>query len=65
MSAKYILYLVVTLIVILAMDSINLNGFFKKNKVLQARILYFLLALALVYLITNFIWDFVSVSRII
>ncbi len=63
MNAKYFLYLLVTLIVIFAMDSINLNGFFKKNKILQARILYFLLALSLVYLVTNFIWDFFSVSK--
>lgn len=58
MSAKYFLYLFVTVLVVFAMDSINLNGVFKKNKIFQARILYFLIALALIYLITNFIWDF-------
>lgn len=64
MSAKYFIYLFVTVVVIFAMDSINLNGFFKKNKVLQARILYFLIALALIYLITNFIWDFFITTKI-
>lgn len=64
MSAKYFIYLFVTVVVIFAMDSINLNGVFKKNKVLQARILYFLIALALIYLITNFIWDFFITTKI-
>lgn len=64
MNAKYILYFVVMLIVIYAMDAINLNGFFKKNKIFQARLLYFLLSLSLSYLVTNFIWDFFSVSKI-
>ncbi len=64
MNAKYILYFVIMLTVIYAMDAINLNGFFKKNKILQARILYFLLALSLTYLVTNFLWDFFSVSKI-
>ena len=64
MSAKYFIYLFVTVVVIFAIDSINLNGVFKKNKVLQARILYFLIALALIYLITNFIWDFFITTKI-
>ena len=65
MSAKYLLYLFVTVLVVFAMDSINLNGVFKKNKIFQARILYFLIALALIYLITNFIWDFFTVTKIV
>ena len=63
MSAKYFLYLFITIVVIWAMGSINLNGIFKKNKIWQARILYFLLALSLIYLVTNFIWDFFSISQ--
>ena len=65
MSVKYFLYIFVTIVVLYAMDSININGIFKKNKILQARIFYFLLSLALIYLITNFIWDFVEASKII
>lgn len=65
MSAKYFLYLFVTVLVVFAMDSINLNSVFKKNKIFQARILYFLIALALIYLITNFIWDFFAVTKIV
>lgn len=65
MSAKYFLYLFVTVLVVFAMDSINLNGVFKKNKIFQARILYFLIAIALIYLITNFVWDFFTVTKIV
>ena len=54
---KFFLYVVVTIIVIWAMDSVNINGIFKKNKIIQARVLYFLLGLSLIYLITNFLMD--------
>lgn len=57
MSVKYFLYLIVTIITIWSLDSININTIFKKNKVWQARIFYFFLALALIYLVTNFIYD--------
>lgn len=63
MSGKFLLYVFVTIIVIWAMDSVNINQIFKKNRVVQARIFYFLLGLSLVYLITNFIMDlFISLK---
>ncbi|MBO5376146.1 MAG: DUF1146 domain-containing protein [Bacilli bacterium] len=58
MTTKFFLYILVSIIVIWAMDSININGIFKKNKIYQARCFYFLLGLSLIYLITNFIYDF-------
>lgn len=64
MSAKAILYAFITIIVIWALDSININFIFKKNKIIQARVFYFLLALSLIYLVTNFIWDFFMYSKI-
>lgn len=57
MNGKFYVYLLVTMLVIWAMDSININGIFKKNKIVQARLLYFLLGMALIYLVTNFIMD--------
>jgi len=57
MSGKFFLYVLVTILVIWAMDSININGIFKKNRILQARIFYFLLGISMIYLVTNFIWD--------
>lgn len=57
MSVKFFIYLFVTPLVIWAIDSVNINGIFKKNKVIQARIFYILLALSIIYIITNFIYD--------
>jgi len=58
MSVKFFIYLFVSILVIWSIDSVNINQIFKKNKILQARVLYFLLGLSLIYIITNFIYDF-------
>lgn len=58
MTVKFFLYVFVTVIVIWSLDSVNINKIFKKNKIYQARVFYFLLGLSLIYLITNFIYDF-------
>ena len=57
MSVKYFIYLIVTIITIWALDSININAILKKNKIWQARVFYFFLALSLIYLVTNCIYD--------
>lgn len=64
MSVKYFIYLIITIIVIWSLDSININAIFKKNKIWQARTFYFLLAISLIYLITNFIYDIYESSII-
>jgi uncharacterized membrane protein YwzB len=62
----FILYFVITIIVIWSMDSININSIFKKNtNPLQAKIFYFLLGISMIYLITNFIWDLISSINIL
>jgi uncharacterized integral membrane protein (TIGR02327 family) len=63
MSAKAILYVVVFVFTIWALDSININSIFKKNKVIQARIVYLLITIAIVYPVTNFIWDFFLLTK--
>ena len=64
MLGKLLLYILVTMLVIWAMDSVNINKIFKKNKILQARIFYFLLGISLIYLVTNFIMDLFTASKI-
>ena len=61
---KFFLYLVVTILVIWAMDSININGIFKKNKVVQATVLYFFLGISLIYLVTNFLMDLFTITKL-
>ena len=65
MTSKFFIYLLVTPIVIYAMDSININQIFKRNKEIQARIFYFLLAISLIYIITSFTYDFFLSSKIL
>ncbi len=65
MSVKFFIYIITTILTVWSLDSININNIFKKNKVTQARLFYFLLALSLIYLTTNFIYDiFLSVKII-
>ena len=65
MSAKTILYIITTPLVIWALESININNLFKKNRYYQARALYLILSLSLSYLTVNFIYDFFMYSKII
>ena len=60
---KLIIYIFIIPLVIFAMDSININGIFKKNKIYQARIFYILLVFSMSYLMCNFIYDFVYMVR--
>ncbi len=59
---KYALYLLSTIIVLWSMDAVNINGIFKKNKIIQARVFYIILALVLIYLLTNFLYDFLYIK---
>lgn len=64
MSGKFFLYVLVTILVIWAMDSVNINQIFKKNRIIQARVFYFLLGISLIYLVTNFIMDLFTSGKI-
>ena len=61
MKVKLIVYLIVTVLAIIGLDAVNINSIFKKNRVFQARLFYLLLITSLVYLVTNFIFDFTSI----
>lgn len=62
---KFYLYLLVIPITIIAMDGVNINAIFKKNKYYQARIIYVMIIFALSYLVVNFLYEFYEVSKII
>lgn len=64
MIGKFLLYIIVTILVIWSMDSVNINKIFKKNKVMEARLFYFFLGISLIYLVTNFLWDLFTVGKI-
>ncbi|MBQ8472158.1 MAG: DUF1146 domain-containing protein [Bacilli bacterium] len=56
---KFILYVMVTILTTWAMDGVNINAIFKKGQVIKARVVYFLILLSIIYLVTNFIYDFI------
>ncbi len=62
---KLLLYLFVIPLVVYAMDSVNINGIFKKGQsnYYQARVMYMFLIMALSYNIVQFINDFLGVFR--
>lgn len=65
MTIKAILYIIALPIVIYALGSVNYEKFIKANKVTQARLLFFIIAIALSYLTVNFFYDFFLNSQIV
>lgn len=65
MSAKVFLYLFSTIVVIYSIDSVNINQIFKKNKIMQAKIFYFLLALCMIELLTSFLYNLFEATKFI
>lgn len=57
MHGKLAIYIVVSLLVMWSLEAININQIFKKNRVLQATVFYFFIALSMIYLVTNFFMD--------
>ena len=59
---KFSVYILSAIIVIWSLDAVNMNVIFKKNKVVQARVFYIVIALILTYLLANFLYDFVYIK---
>ena len=59
---KFVLYVLVTILTVWAMDGLNINFLFKKGQVAKARVAYFLILLSIIYLVTNFIYDFIYIK---
>ena len=65
MTVKTILYIICIPIILWALDSININAIFKKNRYYQARLVYLILTLIISYLLVNFIFDFTNYTKFI
>ena len=65
MSTKFFLYIFSSIIVIWSIDSVNINQIFKKNKINQAKIFYFLLALCMIELLTSFLYNLFEATKFI
>ena len=55
---KAFLYIVIFFTTFWSMSGLNLNNFFRQNRVCQARIIYFFIAISVTYLVTNCLFDF-------
>lgn len=61
--AKLLLYVFIVPLVVISMDSVNINAIFKKGQsnYYHARIIYMCLVVSLSYLVVNFINDVLGV----
>ena len=62
---KGLLYILVLIITIWALESIDITGMFKKNRYYESRVLYLIVSMALSYLVVNFLYDFIISTKII
>ena len=62
---KLILYIFIIPLVVYSMDSVNINGIFKKGQgnYYQARVFYMFLVMVISYLLVQFVNDFLGVFR--
>ena len=60
MDYRLILYIVFTFVAAFGLSGINYNSIIKKDKTIEARTLVVVLSLALGYLLTNFVIEFVN-----
>lgn len=60
---NFLVYILVMIVVIWAMEGLNINGIFKKNREYQAKVFYIVLVFSLTYLSANFIIDFLTVFK--
>ena len=65
MTIKTILYVLIIPLSIWALDSINIQNVFKKNRYYQARLLYLFLSFALSYLVVNCLFDFFIYTKLV
>ena len=58
MNLKIYLYTFCTLLSAFALSSVNFEKLIRKNKVIEARILYFIISFSLGYLLSEFLLNF-------
>lgn len=57
--SKIIVYLFVIPFVFWALDGVSIKNIFKKNRIYQAWLLYFFIAVSLSYIVVQFLYDFI------
>lgn len=62
---KVVLYIMLFSFTIWVMEGLDLNKLFKQGRIVQARVMYLMIAMAISYLVTNFLYDFFMNCKII
>lgn len=65
MSIKIYLYIITTMISAYSLTGINFDKFWRSKKNIEARVFIIIISLIMSYLLTNFIVDFLTNSKII
>lgn len=65
MNIKVYIYIITSLLSAYTLTGINFDKFWNSKKITEARIFIILLSLIMSYLLTNFIVDFLSSSKIL
>jgi len=65
MNIKAILYVIFLFLSAYSISGINFEKFLKKNRIIEANILLIILSFIFSYLLTNWVIDFLEVSKII
>lgn len=61
MNYKVFLYAIFLFVSIFIFSGLNLEALMKKNKIIEMRLLIITLSIALSYLLTNFVCDFLNI----
>ena len=62
---KIILYVIIFPLTIWSMEGLDLNRFFKQSRIIQARIMYLMIAMSISFLVVNFLYDFFIYYKIV
>ena len=65
MPYKIYLYVIFVMLSTYALSGINFDKIMKKNKPIEARILVIIFSFIIGYLLTNFVTDFLSITKIV
>ncbi len=65
MNIKVYFYVFFVMLSAYALTGVNFDKWMRKNKIWEARILVLILSLIMGYMLTNFIFDFFSLTSII
>ena len=64
MNYKLLVYVFNIMLCIFSLSGINFEKLIKRDRIWETRILVMVLSLVLAYLLTNFLFDFLSVSKL-